>query len=982
MSKKSTKALASATLMSLVLTTALSAGPVKAAQGQVTRVSGGDRYATAAKVATTNWTTSDNVVLVSGEGYADAVSASALAKKLGAPILLTAGNTLSQDAQTALDTLKPKNVYVVGGTASISQSIRAGLKSKYTLTELGGSNRYETNVAVAKQLVKLGVSASDVMVVGGQGFADALSVAPVAAAKGQILLLANNDKASTQGAIDFVNDNKSKVTIVGTTNVISDAIKDAFGSTATRVNGGSSRFDTNLAVLKAFSKDLKADKLYVANASAADPDNLYADALVASALAGKNAAPLVLVDKDGTDATNNAVAYIKGEATKTTDLQLVGGTGVVPDSIVSQINDAVKGIQPVFSGTVTSVETVKDQYVNSKADDEQLQFTVNGGTKVSVSDLINAGYSVEFTANKDVFDSTESGTTYSSKDGVLNKSKLNSLLTASPSVDTFKYSVKVTKDDQVIAQSGNETINIINGDQTADTLTDITIKEGVTGSTTSKITSGKFIKGETATVTKVKGDIADASDVTITGDNLKYYSSNPFVASVDETKGEITTHNAGTFTLTVKSGSTSKDYSYTVTSDTKRTVTTVSADNTSIKVGKAATTSFYLTTKDQLGDPIDITPMNGATTPSNDNELQVGTYDSGSTKDVVKDGDTIIANVTTAAPSTTDDKSDGKAYVTITGASNAGSGSLKIYNKNGIITTFSLTTTGDTSINNIKVEAAATDSNSKDLTLDLDPKSADNNNDKYVKLNVNKYSSNGTYLGKDTTATITITTSSNKNILVPGTNAYTTTVTPDSDGDFVVAIPSATTSDYGSALASANVATLLGNDTDPDIGTITVSAVDGDNAASTTLTVKDSTPSISSAALNSGVEIDSGSSLAIKDMIKASDISANVSEGDGKIRIAQNGIIFVKSDANANNGGSIKDIDDNDIAYDAVNDITLGKIVIVNKNGTTASTYSISNGSTGTITKTTSGSGDKYVTVGIQRAHDDTPFTTVDVKVN
>ncbi|RMC96524.1 cell wall-binding repeat-containing protein [Clostridium autoethanogenum] len=62
------------------VTLSLSVGSVKAAQGQPTRVSGDNRYATAAKVATTNWTTSDNVVLVSGEGYADAVSASALAK--------------------------------------------------------------------------------------------------------------------------------------------------------------------------------------------------------------------------------------------------------------------------------------------------------------------------------------------------------------------------------------------------------------------------------------------------------------------------------------------------------------------------------------------------------------------------------------------------------------------------------------------------------------------------------------------------------------------------------------------------------------------------------------------------------------------------------------------------------------------------------------------------------------------------------------
>lgn len=37
--------------MSLVLTTALSAGPVKAASATISRTSGADRYATAAQVA-------------------------------------------------------------------------------------------------------------------------------------------------------------------------------------------------------------------------------------------------------------------------------------------------------------------------------------------------------------------------------------------------------------------------------------------------------------------------------------------------------------------------------------------------------------------------------------------------------------------------------------------------------------------------------------------------------------------------------------------------------------------------------------------------------------------------------------------------------------------------------------------------------------------------------------------------------------------
>ncbi|MCT8975960.1 cell wall-binding repeat-containing protein [Clostridium sp. CX1] len=355
MSKKGTRALASATLMSLVLTTALSAGPVQAAAGQATRLGEADRYATAAKVATSNWDKAETVVLVNGEGYADAVSGSALAKKLGAPILLTAGNALTTETKDALTKLGAKNVYVVGGNASVSAALRTELKASYTVTELGGANRYETNAAVAEELVKLGVDPANVMMVGGEGFSDALSVAPIAAAKGQILLLGMNDANYMKPVVDFVKKHNSKVTVVGTKGVINDTIYSAVGATS-RVEGGADRWDTNQKVLAAFKETVKFDKLYVASASYNAKDNGFADALVASALAGKYAAPLVLVDKDGSTGTNNALDYIKKNASKTTDLNVVGGTGVVSESVLNAITNAVNPTTPVGDTTVKSIE--------------------------------------------------------------------------------------------------------------------------------------------------------------------------------------------------------------------------------------------------------------------------------------------------------------------------------------------------------------------------------------------------------------------------------------------------------------------------------------------------------------------------------------------------------------------------------------------------------------------------------------------------
>lgn len=66
--------------------------------------------------------------------------------------------------------------------------------------------RFETNLAVANHLVdKLGVKADNVMVVNGQdGFSDALSAAPVAAAKEQVLLIVGRDASTADAAANFV----------------------------------------------------------------------------------------------------------------------------------------------------------------------------------------------------------------------------------------------------------------------------------------------------------------------------------------------------------------------------------------------------------------------------------------------------------------------------------------------------------------------------------------------------------------------------------------------------------------------------------------------------------------------------------------------------------------------------------------------------------------------------------------------------------
>ncbi|MTK11972.1 MAG: cell wall-binding repeat-containing protein [Clostridiaceae bacterium] len=328
-----TKSIRSSLVLSLVLATSLKPIYAHAASNQLSTIGGINNYETAAKVATTNWTTSKDVVLVSGEGFADAVSATILAKQLNAPILLTTSSSLDENAKNALNLLKAQNVYIIGGTASISQSVRnLLLDSKYNLIELGGKDRYETNIAVANELVKLGASTENIMLVSGEGFADVLSATPIAAAKGQLLLLGNNSPSSMKSTLDFIKSNNCKVTVIGTNFSINDNIYKSVGAIK-RVSGGSNRFETNLNVLNEFKNDLKYDKIFISNAGG----DRYSDALIASSLAGKSVAPLLLLDDNTNVSTNNALNYIKNMSNSTTELNIVKSSDAISDTIIEKI---------------------------------------------------------------------------------------------------------------------------------------------------------------------------------------------------------------------------------------------------------------------------------------------------------------------------------------------------------------------------------------------------------------------------------------------------------------------------------------------------------------------------------------------------------------------------------------------------------------------------------------------------------------------
>jgi Putative cell wall-binding domain len=327
----------SSVLTALVLSTVLSTVNVQAAA--VSRIDGGagGRIGTANKVATDLFGTASNVVLVNGYGYADAVSATPLAKQLNAPILLTGGKTIEPEVAETIQKLGASKVYIVGGTGVVSEALESMLKAKYAVERVAGTTdttRMGTNSEVAKKVLTLSGQKTAILVNGQDGYADALSVASIAAQKGYPVLFGSS-KTVAPVVKDVVSQNGLTVLAVGGDGVLPQTVVDLVGGTKiTKTEDSKNRFSTNLAVLKYFKDNggLDFSNLYVAAGGASNDQ--FADALVASAAAAKTGSPLVL---SGTGADDSQIAaaqdYIVANATSSSNINIIGGSSSVSDNI-------------------------------------------------------------------------------------------------------------------------------------------------------------------------------------------------------------------------------------------------------------------------------------------------------------------------------------------------------------------------------------------------------------------------------------------------------------------------------------------------------------------------------------------------------------------------------------------------------------------------------------------------------------------------
>jgi len=303
----------------------------------VSRVSGADRYLTSVAVSSKLPAGSaPAVVLATGDNFPDALAGIPLAKKVGGPLLLTP--SAGPDAAVTAEihrVLKPGGtVYVLGGEQAVPLSVVRALGSSVTVTRIGGADRFDTSLLIAKQLG----DPNHVVLATGINFPDALAAGPYAAdvfganAASPAAILLTDDAKLPAGVKAYLA-GASAVAAVG-----GQAVTAAANAHINLAAGfrGVDRYQTASMVAATFSGEKTAG---VATGEK------FADALTGAAYLADNDGPLVLTETKHLTApwASGALQGIAVAVGPTGTIEVFGGPVAISDAAFGEVVVAVHG---------------------------------------------------------------------------------------------------------------------------------------------------------------------------------------------------------------------------------------------------------------------------------------------------------------------------------------------------------------------------------------------------------------------------------------------------------------------------------------------------------------------------------------------------------------------------------------------------------------------------------------------------------------
>ena len=207
-------------------------------------------------------------------------------------------------------------------------------KTSSPITELTGSDRYETAVKISKEGWKNG--SDKVVIINGDVSIDGIISTPLATTYNAPILLVEKNNVPNSVKSELKRLNPKDIIIIGDENAISktttNQIKSTVNASQTRLNG-SNRYETSLLIAKEIDKNHDVEKVYITNANGGE-----VDALTIAAKAGQDKQPIILTDKDSI--TDNTYKWLKSE-----DLQnayFIGGPQMISTNVINKVNDITK----------------------------------------------------------------------------------------------------------------------------------------------------------------------------------------------------------------------------------------------------------------------------------------------------------------------------------------------------------------------------------------------------------------------------------------------------------------------------------------------------------------------------------------------------------------------------------------------------------------------------------------------------------------
>lgn len=192
----------------------------------VERVSGANRYETAAELARLFPPGLDKVYVATGtdprpgvDAFADALSVSALAGHEGVPVLLTRPDLVPGVVADVLDELDPDEIIVLGSNATINDETFAALGGT---SRIEGPDRWATSAAVAAHFEPGDIT----FVASGFNFPDALAGSSLAGSLGVPVLLTQTNNLVSAARAELVRLDPDVGVLLGGTPTLTQRVED------------------------------------------------------------------------------------------------------------------------------------------------------------------------------------------------------------------------------------------------------------------------------------------------------------------------------------------------------------------------------------------------------------------------------------------------------------------------------------------------------------------------------------------------------------------------------------------------------------------------------------------------------------------------------------------------------------------------------------------------------------------------------------